>query len=88
MSYLHWKKYLKHIFFFFDCISLFVLKEIVIKNLIFNNFFHKFKGLMPANIIHVSTGLVLHDIEKMGMNLSVNKLILFQKNKTIFFQLD
>lgn len=26
---------------------------------------------MPANTIHVSTGLVLHDIEKVGMNLSV-----------------
>jgi len=27
---------------------------------------------MPANVIHVSTGLVLHDIEKVGMSLSVN----------------
>ena len=26
---------------------------------------------MPANVIHVSTGLVLHDIEKVGMNLTV-----------------
>lgn len=27
---------------------------------------------MPANTIHVKTGLVLHDIEKIGMNLTVN----------------
>ena len=31
---------------------------------------------MPANTIHVSTGLVLHDIEKVGMNLSVIEKII------------
>lgn len=30
------------------------------------------KGLMPANIIHVRAGLVLNDLEKVGMNLQVN----------------
>ena len=34
---------------------------------------------MPANTIHVSTGLVLHDIEKVGMNLSVKIIKIYQK---------
>ncbi len=29
------------------------------------------KGLMPANVIHVKAGTVLHDIEQVGMNLTV-----------------
>jgi len=34
---------------------------------------------MPANVIHVSTGLVLHDIEKVGMNLTVQNLLNFME---------
>lgn len=43
---------------------------------------------MPANTIHVSTGLVLHDIEKVGMNLSVftKIFICFYKFCGFFFE--
>eukprot|EP01017_Pseudomicrothorax_dubius_P029119 TRINITY_DN3507_c0_g2_i1.p1 TRINITY_DN3507_c0_g2~~TRINITY_DN3507_c0_g2_i1.p1 ORF type:complete len:105 (-),score=13.75 TRINITY_DN3507_c0_g2_i1:50-364(-) len=33
-------------------------------------FFGTLLGLMPANIIHVRTGLTLSDIQKIGLNLS------------------
>jgi hypothetical protein len=40
---------------------------------------------MPANIIHVRTGLVLNDIEQVGMSLSVNYLIFLKRIITIFY---
>lgn len=40
---------------------------------------------MPANTIHVKTGLVLHDLERIGMNLTVKKyfFFIFTKNSII-----